>query len=142
MAKGDLIEDWPAMSYAPHLLPKVRSKDIMDAPKLIRKATGVQVNCCLRIASIAGKRCADPSTVVMSHNRAYGKGTSTKTSDLTVSFACMTCHSMIEGTDPAGDAAIEAYPHVFWDRVMRSVFETQAILVAHGFITVPDGRLV
>lgn len=118
------------MTDNPHLLPKVRSRTLMNA------ISGMP--CSLRVASfVPGGKCSDPSTVVGCHISTIGKGMGTKVSDLFVAAGCFNCHNIIDGRDRAGaDFIREKYPTAFVERLMRGHHETLSRLYGMGIITV------
>ena len=100
----------------PHMLPKVRSKSLRDACR--------KYPCSLRIASFGGMRCAHQSTVVGCHLPSFGKGVSTKVSDLFIAAGCQVCHDLLDGRDPRGFVIAETYPAAFAERIMLAHHET------------------
>lgn len=124
------------MDYRPHLLPKVRSDQIMAA------AAGMP--CTLRVASFApGLTCAGNNTTVGCHLPVAGKGVGTKVTDMAVAFGCATCHDIIDGRNmEAQRFIIERYPTAFVDRMLNGLVETHALLVRDGIITGPDFEII
>lgn len=122
--------------YNPVLLPKVRSKAIMDA--------GRDMPCTLRVSSFMPMwKCADDATVVMCHLPSAGKGTSTKSSDLYVAAGCAHCHDILDGRDKGASEYITThYPAAYAERLLRGMQETQALLIERGLIVVPDGEII
>jgi hypothetical protein len=121
------------MIHNPAMLPKVRSERIMDYAK--------GQPCSLRIASfITGQRCADNDTCVMCHMPVFGKGTSTKVSDLFVAIGCHTCHAIQEGK--LGVELRHRYPAAYTERLWLGMCETQARLAMDGIITIPDAEII
>lgn len=117
------------MAQGLHMLPKVRSDDLLAA------ARGMP--CAARVSSLyPGHKCADASTVIMAHVGSLGKGMSTKVSDLHVCAACATCHDLIDRRDNRWKWIADHCAAAFIERVMLGVFETQSRLVALDIITV------
>ena len=128
--------------FRPHLLPKIRSTRIMAAPSIIRQKTGVMMPCTLRIASFIGMSCDNDDTNVMAHLPGPGKGTSTKVTDMAAVCACHLCHRLLDQPSPSERAALNRYPSAVSERFFKAMIETQAMLVAHGIIEVPDGEMI
>lgn len=121
--------------HRPDLLPKLRSDLIMSSMR--------HFPCTLRIASfIPGHACAHQSTVVGCHLPVFGKGMSTKVTDMAVAAGCAHCHALIEGVDKRGFWIAENYPGAYYMRLLNGLVETHAMLVRDLVIDVPDGRLV
>lgn len=120
----------------PHLLPKVRSRKLLDAC--------ADMPCCLRIASFyPGHTCAAQGTVVGAHVPTIGKGVSTKVSDLFVVAACLHCHDMLDGRDMRRWAHVnERYPAAVMQRILDGMAETQSRWVQMGLIQVEGGRII
>lgn len=134
------------MSYRPHMLPKVRSDDLMNAigGKFGGKYLRRPMPCTMRIAGLVGLRCADQDTCVGCHSGSLGKGMSTKVSDLTAVSGCMVCHALWDrvqtGWKPLhSDPALRA---VMYQRVLAATHETQAMLVHDGIITVKGAVII
>lgn len=121
------------MTYRPHMLPKIRSAQIMAA------AAGSP--CTLRIASFAGLRCAGSSTTVAAHLPTAGKGIATKSTDLAAVFACATCHDILDGRHYASSAIVDRQAAGVTERMLQALVETHALLVQGGIIVVPDAEL-
>lgn len=120
------------MHYNPHLLPKIRSKKIMDEFKTLP--------CTLRIASfIPGHKCAGQDTVVGCHTGSMGKGMSTKTSDPLCVAGCLNCHDLLDGRDKRIFDVIEQHPAALLKRIVNAHHETLALLIQRGLIVIPDG---
>lgn len=117
--------------YNPVLLPKVRSSEITSA------ANGSP--CTLRIAPIFGLRCLDESTSVLDHFNSYGKGLSTKSSDLCAGFACFNCHRILDQPNSDMIATLKENKTIILERIIASVFETHAMLLEKGIISVKGG---
>lgn len=112
-----------------HLLPKVRSRAIMDF------ARGQP--CTLRVSSLyPGHFCAGTETSVMCHLPVDGKGVSTKVSDTSVAIGCCNCHDILDGRDGRQAYIIEKAPTAFMERLLRAHCETISRLVMGGIITV------
>lgn len=120
--------------HNPALLPKVRSDNLMSS------INGMP--CALRIASFIGEPCAHPSTVVGCHLPVFGKGMSTKVSDLYVAAGCQTCHDLLDGRDSRVEFIRDKYPTALMGRLLMALCETQARWLMEGHIIVPDGRLI
>jgi hypothetical protein len=120
--------------HSPHMLPKIRSKAIMAA------ANGSP--CTLRIASFfPGHRCASDDTTVACHLPIWGKGVSTKVTDMAVAFGCIHCHDILDGRNKLALAYIEEkYPRLFYERLMLGLTETHALLIQRGLIIIPDAK--
>lgn len=117
----------------PHMLPKVRSKKIMSSAK--------GQPCTLRIASFLGKGCSGPDTTVGCHLPVWGKGVSTKVTDLAVAFGCQRCHDLIDGRDRAGWEYLMKHCEAgVVERMLHGLTETHAMLVQEGVIQIPDGK--
>lgn len=116
------------MRYNPDLLPKVRSRKLLDAVR--------GMPCTLRIAGFAGKSCSAIETVVPCHVPTIGKGMGTKVSDLFVAAGCFTCHDLLDRRDIKGHEAMQRYPAAVLERILRGMCETQAMLIEKGIITV------
>lgn len=121
--------------YRPHLLEKLRSKPLM---RIIRGAdTHIPYPCTLRIASfIPGRTCS--GTACGNHLPiSWGKGTSTKVTDMAVASGCAACHAILDGHDPDGWAYIvEHYPAALAGRLLDGLTETHALLLRDGIIQV------
>jgi hypothetical protein len=119
----------------PHLLPKVRSRALLDAC--------ADMNCTIRIASfLPGYGCAPQSTVVACHIGNLGKGTGTKVSDMNVAAGCLHCHDLVDRRDSRMDALLAAYPVAVMERMMLGIAETQAQWVGMGLLTVKGMAVV
>lgn len=105
----------------PALLPKVRSKAIMQA------ASGQP--CSLRLPGICNH---NRDTTTTAHLPGIGKSMGSKVSDLHVAFACSACHDAIDrdGYERRGVTKAEAF-----EAMLRGHCETQARLVDLGIIT-------
>lgn len=122
--------------YNPHMLPKVRSKAIMAA------AEGAP--CTLRIASfLNGGRCAGNETTVACHLPIWGKGTSTKVTDMAVAFGCSTCHAILDGVDREALRVLEEkHSAAVLQRMLHALTETHALLIAADVIQIPDAEII
>lgn len=121
----------------PHLLPKVRSRALLDAVQYMP--------CALRVSSfVPGHKCAPQETVVGCHlDRSIGKGIGTKVSDLYAIAACSNCHDILDGRDNARrDFILAKYPTAYLDRVIRGLTETQARWVDMGLLEGQDWEIV
>ncbi len=102
-------------------------------------------HCSLRIASLFGKRCDGPHTVVPAHTDGVQKGMSTKTSDLFVVGACFTCHQILDGVDYRALIARCDDPRRALEverRIRAALVETQSIHVRDGLIVIPGATLI
>lgn len=124
--------------YKPHLLPKVRSEAIMGAPKRW------DMPCTLRISSlIPGHRCATVDTVVGAHLPIWGKGTSTKVTDMAVAFSCSHCHDILDYRDTKRtEYILDNCPTLMVERMLHGLTETHALLIQRGVIVIPDAEMV
>ena len=125
------------MIINPYMLPKVRSESLRQACQ--------HMPCTLRISSfIPGFRCSGDDTVVGCHiDKAIGKGTGTKVSDLFMAAACLHCHDLIDRRNIPGWAYIvEKYPAAVMERLLKGVAETQSRWVQMGLITGEDWEIV
>ena len=123
------------MSYAPHMLPKLRSKRLMDA------VAGMP--CTLRISSfVPGHRCAGRETVVGCHLPTIGKGMKTKVTDMAVVAACFNCHNLLDRVDGRIDYIETKFPAALAARMLDALVETHAMLISAGIITVKGGKIV
>ena len=122
--------------YNPHMLPKLRSEAIMQAAK--------GRNCTLRISSfIPGHKCSPRTTTVGAHLPVFGKGVSTKVTDLAVVFACQNCHDILDGRNVnAYNFLAEKYPSAIPTRCMNALVETLTILMMDGVLNVMDGKII
>jgi len=121
--------------YRPHLLPKLRSDQLMAAMALFP--------CTLRIASfIPGATCAHQSTVVGAHLQVAGKGIGTKVTDMAVVAACATCHALQERRDPRIELIEARYPIAVTLRYAQALVETHTLLMMDGVLVVPDGNWI
>lgn len=122
--------------FNPHMLPKVRSEAIMDM------AEGAP--CTLRLCSFfTPYRCSSEATTVGAHMPVFGKGVSTKVTDLAVVFACGRCHDIQSGVDlERYNWLTEKYPSVLPTRIMHAMAETWTFLVLQGVIVIPDAEIL
>lgn len=123
--------------YRPDRLQKVRSKLIM--------ATASGSPCTLRIASfIPGRRCSGPETTVAAHLPiGWGKGTSTKVTDMATAFSCSVCHDIVDGRDmEARDSLMERHGAAVLMRYLCALTETHALLINEGIIVIPDAEMI
>lgn len=125
-------------AYRPHLLPKIRSNQIMAA------AAGMP--CTLRIATFyPGFSCAGPETTVSCHldnlGPAGGKGTATKPTDMAAVFGCKHCHDIMSGADLERHKFVTLnYEAAVLQRIIHALRETHALLIQQGVIIIPDGE--
>ena len=124
------------MATSLYLLPKVRSDHIM--------ASAMGQPCALRIASfIPGRRCGAENTTVCAHLPVFGKGTSTKVTDIATAYSCDACHDIIDGRDPKAWAYIvDHFPAAVVERMLQGLVETQARLVEQEIIIIPKAVLI
>lgn len=123
--------------YRPHLLPKVRSAEIM------RSARGMP--CTLRIASyVPGLKCGSPETTVVAHTPCgWGKGTSTKVTDMAGIYACDVCHAIESGVMIKERSYLaKNYPVAIAQRYLTALTETHALMIQQGIIVIPDAEFV
>ena len=122
--------------YSPHLLPKVRSDAIMSSAK--------GAPCTLRIASfIPGRRCTSRETTVGCHLPVWGKGASTKVTDMAVAFGCSACHAIIDGVDREARRYLEEkFGAAMTTRMLHALTETHAILIGEEIIKIPGAEIV
>lgn len=118
----------------PHLLPKVRSQDLMDSAPMMP--------CTLRLAGFVGLVCASRDTNVMNHLPVHGKGVATKVSALHMACGCKVCHDILDMRDPRGAIIRERYPHAFWEQLFKAHAETLSRWVALGLIFGTDWEIV
>lgn len=122
------------MLMNPHLLPKVRSRTLLNSVALMP--------CALRISSmIPGHRCAGQDTVVPAHIPTIGKGMSTKVSDLFVAAACLHCHDLIDGRDNRWWWLMENYPAAVLQRMLDGMAETQSRWIGLDLLLVVDDEV-
>lgn len=124
------------MIQNPHLLPKVRS------PELMRLMS--QMPCTLRIASfIPGRKCSGQDTVVGCHLPTIGKGMGTKVTDLAVVAGCHACHAILDGPDREARAFLaERYPTAVATRMTDALVETHARLIELGYEWGKDWEII
>lgn len=121
--------------YRPHMLPKLRAPSIMEA------AAGMP--CTVRISSfIPGHTCSGRNTTVGAHLPVFGKGMSTKVTDLAVAFCCQHCHDLIDGRDHRWSYLREQYPTAIMERMLNALIETQTLCLMQGIIIVPRAELI
>lgn len=118
----------------PHMLPKVRSRALLDATS--------EMPCSLRIASfIPGYSCAPQSTVVPCHLPIFGKGMSTKVSDLLVAAGCLNCHRLLDRVDKRIIEIEEHHGVELQKQLMRAWAETLTRWLDMGLIVITGGEL-
>lgn len=122
--------------YRPHLLPKVRSSKIMES------AEGMP--CTLRIASFyPGLKCDGPETTVCAHLPIWGKGMSTKVSDMGAAYGCLTCHNILDQPNSKVACYLEQnYAAAVMQRLLHALTETHAIMIARGIIVIPGAEII
>ena len=120
----------------PMLLPKVRSKLIMESAEMSP--------CRLRISSLyPGHKCSGPDTTVGAHLPVIGKGASTKATDLAVVHGCSNCHDILDWRDTVRAQYItDNYPTALAMRLLNGLVETQAFLLGEAIIFVRDGEII
>lgn len=119
----------------PHMLPKVRSDKIREACK--------DMTCDLRIGTFIGIPCASDDTVVGAHPPIWGKGMSSKVTDLSIIAGCSVCHDLLDWErNPQGLYIRETYPFAFWEQLFKAQNATQARLVGMGLIVVPGAEII
>jgi hypothetical protein len=120
----------------PYMLPKLRSDQIM--------ASAAGQECTLRIASfLPGHRCSGNNTTIGAHLPVFGKGMSTKVTDMAVVYCCANCHAILDGVDyKAAEYIRENYAAAAAMRMLNALVETHALLIEQGILIVKDGRLV
>lgn len=124
--------------YKPHLLPKVRSEAIKGAPKRWK------MPCTLRVSNLVpGHQCAAVDTVVGAHLPIWGKGTSTKVTDMAVAFSCLHCHDILDYRDTKRtEYILDHCPTLMVERMLHGLTETHALLIQRGVIVIPDAEMV
>lgn len=124
------------MIHNPTMLPKVRSEAIMAA------ANGSP--CTLRIASfLPGRRCSGPETTVGCHLPVWGKGVSTKVTDMAVAFGCSCCHDLLDGRDREGWAYLMKHCRAgVAERMLHGLTETHSLLISQGVIQIPGATII
>lgn len=119
----------------PHMLPKVRSEALRESCAMMP--------CTLRIGTFVGIPCAPKETVVGCHLPVFGKGTSTKVSDLYMAAGCHSCHDLLDyERNPIGAVIRERNPQAFWEQMFRAICETQGRWVKMGLIEVPGANIL
>lgn len=119
----------------PHMLPKVRSDAMRNSCR--------DYPCALRIGTFIGIPCSGEDTTVGAHPPIFGKGTSTKVTDLGLICGCHSCHDLLDWErNPQGRVIRERYTEAFWVQVMKAILETQSRWLDDGIIIVPDGRII
>lgn len=124
------------ITFNPNLLPKVRSRALLDACQYMP--------CALRISScIPGHACSGQDTVVGAHLPVIGKGVGTKVSDLFVVAACFNCHELLDGRDKRGADYLAFHRSgVVLDRMLRGLAETQSRWVQMGLLHIEDEEII
>lgn len=122
--------------FNPFMLPKVRSDAIMEA------ANGSP--CTLRIASfIPGRSCTSRETTVGCHLPIWGKGASTKVTDMAAAFGCSACHAIIDGVDQEARRFLEEkYGAAMTTRMLHGLTETHSLLISQGVIQIPGATII
>ena len=132
------MSQFDVFRYKPHMLPKVRSKEIMRAPEF------GDMPCTLRICSLLpAYRCSSPATVVGCHLPVWGKGTGTKVTDMALAFGCQRCHDILDGRDrQRTEYLITHHPALLAERMLHGLTESHAILIQRGIIRIPGMETV
>lgn len=118
-----------------HVLPKVRSRKLLDACAIMP--------CTLRLAGFGGMQCAPQDTVVGCHlDGIGGKGTGTKVSDLFVAAGCRVCHDLIDRRDPRGMKLAELYPGAWAHQIHRAHCETMSYWIQDGLIQIEGAEII
>lgn len=112
----------------PALLPKVRSKALMDF------ANGQP--CSLRLPGIC---CHDPETSVHGHLPGIGKSNRSKVSDIHGAIVCWRCHQVIDTFSHRNFGLTDA---MVLDAMLRGHAETQARWIGAGLLVVPGGEII
>ncbi len=122
--------------YRPHMLPKVRSDELM--------ASARGKPCTLRISSfIPGHACSGRDTTVSAHLPIWGKGTGTKVTDIATVYGCSNCHAILDGQDWKGhDFVMNNYRVGVLERMLHAITETHTMMVMDGVISVKGARIV
>lgn len=121
------------MTYAPHMLPKLRCEAL--------RAACADMPCCARVSSlIPGHRCSASATVVGAHLPVAGKGMGSKVTDLAIVAACDNCHRLIDRVDPRWKWLADTYPAAFYDRLLNGWMETLTFWLDAGVLTIPDAE--
>jgi hypothetical protein len=120
----------------PMLLPKIRSRALLDACR--------HMPCTLRVSSFVPQwQCAHQVTVVPCHIPTIGKGMGTKVSDLFVAAGCIHCHDIVDRRDiKAWTYITQHYPTAYADRILHGMCETQSRWIGMGLLTVEGMELV
>lgn len=122
--------------YNPHLLPKVRSRVLLDAIG--------RMPCTLRIASfVPGLSCSARDTVIPAHIASIGKSMGSKVTDFPMVVAsCMCCHDLLDTRSQHGHWLMEKYPAAMLQRVICAIAETSSILVAIGIVEIKGAEII
>ena len=92
---------------------------------------------------VPGGRCSSDDTTVLAHLPVWGKGMSTKVTDMAGAYACSNCHDLIDGRNATGKSFIlEYYPAAAAERMLHGLTETHAMMVEDGIILIPDADLI
>lgn len=129
------------MILNPHMLPKVRSNDLRQSIGGLLLGQEGEFPCSFRLAPLLGYPCS-PGTVVGAHLPTFGKGASTKVSDLFMGAGCDRCHAIIDQVGADAINFAERYPDVFYDAIMRGHHETLSRWVQMGLISGTDWKLI
>ena len=124
--------------YRPGLLDKTRSKAMM---RMIRGAdTNKPYPCTLRIASFIPGRTCEGTASGCHLPISWGKGMSTKVTDMAVAAGCFACHALLDGKDPDGFAyLLKNAPAAVVQRMLDGLTETHSLLILDEIIVIPDG---
>ncbi|WP_227511890.1 nuclease domain-containing protein [Tritonibacter mobilis] len=107
-------------------------------------STAEAAPCTLRIASfVPGRQCWGRDTTVITHLPVWGKGKSTKCTDMAGAFGCAACHAIIDGPDKAArEYLMKNYGSAIFERMLNGLTETHALLIQRGVIIIPDAQLI
>lgn len=111
----------------PHMLPKVRSEKLRDAC--------ADMPCTLRIGTFIGLPCWAQDTVCGDHLPIFGKGTSTKVTDLAIAAGCFLCHDLLDDRNEKGRIIREKYPLAYGMQLLKACLETQSRWVEMGLLS-------
>jgi hypothetical protein len=118
----------------PNMLPKVRSKALRQECE--------HMPCDLRLSTFIGLPCSGNDTVVGAHLPIFGKGMSTKVTDLGLVAGCMLCHALLDASDPRGLMIRQEYPHAYWEQVIKAAFATLSRQVLAKNVVVPGAKII
>lgn len=79
----------------------------------------------------------------MNHLPIWGKGMSTKTTDMAAVAGCFRCHEILDARDiRRTDYLIQHAPSLLAERMTHAITETHALLIERGIIQVPDAEML